>query len=110
MQSLGRCYVSYINSSYERTGTLWEGRFKASLLDSEHYFLTLSRYIELKPVRANMTQSPDDYPWSNFQCNALGKPIKLITPHPIYLQLSKSAEERQTNYQALLHKKFPTTP
>jgi len=83
MQALGRYYVRYINQTYERTGTLWEGRYKSTLVDSDNYFLTVSRYIELNPVRAGMVAHPADYLWSSYQCNALGKPIELITPHSL---------------------------
>ncbi len=81
MQSLGRCYVRYINVKYKRTGTLWEGRYKSTIIQSEKYFLKLMRYIELNPVRAEMVEFADEYPWSSFQSNALGKRIKLISPH-----------------------------
>ena len=67
MQSLGRYYVMHINKTYQRTGTLWEGRYKSTLVDSEKYFLLVSRYIELNPVRANMVEHPAEYPWSSCQ-------------------------------------------
>ena len=75
MQSLGRKYVRYINITYQRSGTLWEGRYKSTLVDSELYFLTVSRYIELNPVRAGMVEAPGDYPWSSFRANGMGKTI-----------------------------------
>ena len=62
MQGLGRYYVRYINSTYQRTGTLWEGRFKASMISTYRYFLTVSRYIELNPIRAGMVKHPAEYP------------------------------------------------
>ena len=62
MQAVGRRYVRYVNVAYRRTGTLWEGRFKSGLIDSERYLLTCSRYIELNPVRASMVTSPGEYP------------------------------------------------
>lgn len=79
MQSLGRYYVRYINKKYERTGTLWEGRYKSTLIDTEKYLLFVSQYIELNPVRANMVKQPAEYPWSSFRRNALGIPIELVT-------------------------------
>ena len=84
MQSLGRSYVQYFNFRYRRSGTLWEGRYKATLLDSESYLLTCSRYIELNPVRAQMVKDPGEYPWSSFGFNALGQADNLITPHAVY--------------------------
>jgi len=60
MQSIGRWYVRYVNGNYRRTGTLWEGRFKSALIDSEGYLLVCSRYIELNPVRAGMVDHPGE--------------------------------------------------
>ena len=81
MQSLGRYYVRYINTVYQRTGSLWEGRYKSTIVDNDRYLLTLYRYIELNPVRAAMVEHSGDYPWSGFHSNGLGKNIDLITPH-----------------------------
>lgn len=107
LQSLGRYYVRYINATYRRTGTLWEGRFKASLVDSSEYLLTLSRYIELNPVRAGMVSHPAEYPWSSYQGNSLGKPIKLLTPHGVYQRLGNSCRERQAVYRGLFRSQIP---
>ena len=101
MQSTGRKYVRYINGLHNRTGTLWEGRHKASLIDSTNYLLSCQRYIELNPVRANMVMLPGDYRWSSYQANANGKPIKCITPHPEYLKLGNSKELRTLAYQEI---------
>jgi len=101
MQSLGRYYVRYVNHTYSRTGTLWEGRYKSTLVDNERYLLTVSRYIELNPVRANMVNHPCDYPWSSYQANGQGRHIQLLTPHEIYVALGKSAEQRQKAYRVL---------
>ena len=106
LQSLGRYYVRYINQTYQRSGTLWEGRFKSTLVDSERYLLTVSRYIELNPVRAKMVEHPAQYPWSSYQKNALGKDINLITPHLCYLSLGTTDKERQAAYQALFAAKI----
>ena len=103
MQSLGRQYVGYFNKSQQRTGTLWEGRYKSCIVDSEHYLLKLYRYIELNPVRANMVAKPDDYVWSSYQINALGKQSRLCTPHPLYQALGKDDRQRRCNYQALFN-------
>jgi putative transposase len=101
MQSLGRRYVQYFNFTQKRTGTLWEGRYKATLIDSEQYLLTCYRYIELNPVRANMVAHPREYPWSSYLCHAEGAANKLIVDHPLYLSLGKNREERQAAYRAL---------
>jgi putative transposase len=101
MQSLGRRYVQYFNCRYRRTGTLWEGRYKAALLDTEAYLLTCYRYIELNPVRAGMVTRPGAYCWSSHRCNALGESNVLVTPHPLYLQLAESAQQRYRAYRTL---------
>ncbi|GLQ88373.1 transposase [Dyella flagellata] len=101
MQALGRRYVTYFNKTYHRTGTLWEGWYKAGLVDNETYLLTCYRYIELNPVRAAMVASPEDYPWTSFHANALGLGDPLVHPHSAYLNLGMNAEERQAAYREL---------
>ncbi|MBF0471932.1 MAG: transposase [Gammaproteobacteria bacterium] len=101
MQSLGRSYVRYFNSSYRRSGTLWEGRYRASLVESELYLLHLYRYIELNPVRADMVNDPAEYSWSSYPCNALGKQCKMHTPHLLWQALGSTDSERQESYQQL---------
>ena len=71
MQSLGRQYVRYFNYTYGRSGTLWEGRFKACLIESERYLLEVYRYIELNPVRACMVTEPSEYQWSSYQLSLI---------------------------------------
>lgn len=107
MQSLGRYYVRYINGTYNRSGTLWQGRYKSTLVDEEGYLLTVMRYIELNPVRANMVNLPKDYPWSSYQKNAFGKDIKLITPHPIYESLGADDKLRRKSYRQLFRDQIP---
>jgi putative transposase len=102
MQGLGRRYVQYFNSRYHRTGTLWEGRFKSSLVDSENYILRCYRYIELNPVRAQMVLRAEDYKWSSANANAFGKPDPVVSPHPAFLNFEKDHSSRLRNYQALL--------
>lgn len=101
MQDLGRKYVRYINHTYKRTGTLWEGRFKSSLIDSETYLLTCMRYIELNPVRANMVTHPGEYAWSSYGFNANGKINALLTPHPLYQAMAAEPSERQYSYREI---------
>ena len=101
MQSLGRYYVQYFNYQYARTGTLWEGRYKATLLDSERYLLTCYRYIELNPVRAGMVSHPSDYPWSSYHANALEKDDKLVTEHSVYTRVGHDRAERCQAYRQL---------
>lgn len=106
IQSVGRYYVQYFNYHYTRTGTLWEGRYKATLIDSENYLLICYRYIELNPVRAQMVEHPSQYPWSSYRCNALGEANPNITAHHLYLRLAKTTEARQKSYRDLFRSKL----
>ena len=101
MQMVGRYYVPYINTTYQRTGTLWEGRYRATLIDSEQYLLACCRYIELNPVRAGIAKHPSAYPWSSYRYNALGKDDALITPHIVYRRLGKDDAARRVAYRQL---------
>ena len=101
MQSVGRRYVQYINTTYRRTGTLWEGRHKASLVQVEPYLLKCYRYIELNPVAANMVSHPSDYSWSSYPHHAQGTPNRLICDHVLYEQLGSTPPERQHAYREL---------
>ena len=98
MQYLGRFYVRYFNYRYGRTGTLFEDRFKSHLVQSSAYFLTCARYIELNPVRAGMVRDPADYTWSSYAAQALGKDIKMWTPHGEYVSLGTNKDERRMAY------------
>ncbi|MDW2982275.1 transposase [Rhodanobacter sp. KK11] len=101
MQWLGRQYVGYINGRYRRTGTLWEGRYKSCLVDTERYLLTCYRYIELNLVRAAMVADPADYAWSSCRANAQALPDKVVMPHVEYLRLGTSVSERCVAYRQL---------
>lgn len=101
LQSIGRRYVQYFNFTYQRTGTLWEGRYKSTLIDSEQYLLTCMRYIELNPVRADMVAHPSDYPWSSYRANAQGNVDALIAGHELYLRLGRTDVARQDAYRQL---------
>jgi putative transposase len=101
MQSVGRNYVQRINSQYKRTGTLWEGRYKASPVQSDRYLLACYRYIELNPVRAAMVMSPGDYHFSSYGGNAWGTLDPLLSPHPVFLGLHSDPEGRRRAYRSL---------
>jgi len=101
LQDIGRHYVRTVNDAHERTGTLWEGRFKSNLIDSETYLLTCHRYIELNPVRAGMVPAPADYPWSSHNHYARGHSNPLISEHPAYLELGTTAEDRRLRFLSL---------
>lgn len=102
MQALGRRYVRYINDRYCRTGTLWEGRYKACLVGDDRYVLQCHRYIDLNPLRARMVAGPADYTWSSYRGLALGGPDALLTPHPAMLRLGPNAAARQHAYRELV--------
>ncbi|GAC31250.1 predicted transposase [Paraglaciecola polaris LMG 21857] len=108
MQSLVLYYALYINKTYRRTGTLWEGRYKSTLVDSVRYFLTVSRYIELNPVRANIVLHPAQYSWSSYRGNALGGVIRFLTCHTCYLSLGRDAQARRSAYRALFDEIIPS--
>jgi putative transposase len=99
--SLGRRYVQYVNRVYSRTGTLWDSRYKSSLVQAETYLLACHRYIELNPVRAAMVADPAQYPWTSYRSNALGHTSTWLTPHPLYLALGQNAKARCENYRAI---------
>lgn len=101
MVSLGRRYVPYVNAAYQRSGTLWEGRYKSSLIQSESYLLACMRYIELNPVRAGICPDPAQYRWSSYRANALGETNPLLTPHPLYAALDPNDTYRQAAYRDL---------
>jgi putative transposase len=101
MKFLGQRYVQYVNRQYKRTGSLWEGRFRSSLVQSERYVLGCYRYIELNSVRANMVKHPIEYPWSSYAANAAGKSLPWLTPHGEYLALGSDEEKRQAAYRGL---------
>lgn len=93
--------MQYINKTYRRTGTLWDSRYKSSLVHADDYLLLCQRYIELNPVRAEMTDDPARYRWSSYRANGLGQPDTLLTPHDLYLALDGDDESRQAVYRSL---------
>ena len=101
MQDVGRKYVRYVNHTYHRSGTLWEGRFKSSLVDSEAYLLVCMRYIELNPVRAGMIAHPGEYRWSSYAHNAYGRSDCAVSSHPLYTALGTDSAQRQEAYREL---------
>ena len=100
-QAVGRKYVPYFNHKYGKSGTLWEGRFKANSIDSEFYLLACYRYIELNAVRAGMVSESVDYAWSSYHANANGDTDITVTPHSAYLRLGRTKALRQAAYKEL---------
>jgi REP-associated tyrosine transposase len=108
MKHLGQRYVQYINKTYRRSGTLWEGRFRSSIVQEQGYLLRCYRYIELNPVRAAMVKHPRDYPWTSYSANAEGKPSQLLRPHEEYLALGRQDKDRLAAYRALFRSELDT--
>lgn len=101
MKMLGQRYVQYINRTYRRSGTLWEGRYKSCPTQAETYLLACQRYIELNPVRAGMVEHPAEYRWSSYAANAQGAIEAILTPHELYNRLGPDDVSRQSAYREL---------
>ncbi|MBK9624780.1 MAG: transposase [Rhodocyclaceae bacterium] len=99
--ALGRRYVQYFNVSHRRTGTLWDSRYKSSLIQAENYLLACQRYIELNPVRAGMVNDPAHYRWTSYRHHALGQVNPYLTPHACYLAIADKGAARQASYRDL---------
>lgn len=103
MQALGRSYVRYFNARQGRTGTLWEGRYKSTLIQADRYLLACMVYMDLNPVRAGLVSDPGDYPWSSYLHYIGRKADKLVTPHPLYWELGNTPFAREHAYADLVH-------
>lgn len=108
IQSVGRSYVQVFNRRYERTGTLWEGRYRATLVDSDSYLLACMRYVELNPVRAGIVSEPSRFRWSSYRHNAMGVGDDLVTPHPVWVNLAGVDRDRRNAYRQLFE--HPLSP
>lgn len=103
MRNTGQCYVQAFNRRHRRSGTLWQGRFKSCLVDTERYMMTVYRYIELNPVRAAMVKRPEQHRWSSVHANLALLKDPLVTPHSIYLGLDHDPAVRAAAYRKWLH-------
>jgi putative transposase len=101
MQRIGRYYVPWYNAKYSRTGSLFQGRFKTSLIDAERYFMVCSRYIESNPVRSQLVPDARDYPWSSFAHHAGLRSDPVITDHALYWALGNTPFQREAAYMEL---------
>lgn len=108
MQWVGRYYVPYFNRKYNRSGTLWQGRYKATVIDAQHYFITCSRYIEFAPVQSGLVDSPQDYKWSSYPHHTGAKLDPLVTDHPLYWALGNTPFDREAMYKALSEQALTT--
>jgi putative transposase len=101
MKEVGERYSVYFNAAHSRTGTPWDGRYRAFLLTDERYWLTCLRYVEQNPVRARMVIRPEDYAWSSYATHAFGRSHEWLQPHPVFDSLGRSAAERSAVYLRL---------
>jgi putative transposase len=102
MQAVGRRYVQAFNKRHHRSGTLWDGRYRATLVQTERYLLVCMAYIDLNPVRAGMVAKATEYPWSSCGHYVGQRNDKLITPHPMYWQLGNTPFAREAAYAELI--------
>ncbi|MEA3354517.1 MAG: SapC family protein [Campylobacterota bacterium] len=104
MQSLGRKYVGYYNKKYNRTGTLWEGRYKSSLIEDTVYLFEVMKYIESLPVYENVTSNAQDYKYSSIHKNLFNKKDSVVTYHQLYKKLGYTQQDRIEKYGEIFNK------
>ncbi len=109
MQRVGQRYVQYVNRRHRRYGTLWQGRYHSSLVDTEDYFMVCQRYIELNPVRAGLVTHPVDYDWSSYRVHAHGEQSGIVVPHELYTAIAPENRAREASYRALFLHALPPT-
>ncbi len=107
MKRVDQRYVQYINRRYRRYGTLWQGRYRSSLVDTEDYFMVCQRYIELNPVRAGLVTHPVDYDWSSYRVHAHGEHSDIVVPHDLYNAIAPEKHRREASYRALFSDGLP---
>lgn len=103
MQAVGRSYVQAFNKVHRRTGTLWEGRYRSTLIQTDRYLLACMAYIDLNPVRAHMVLRPEDYTWSSYGRYVGQRIDRLVTPHALYWSLGNTPFAREAAYAELVH-------
>ena len=101
MKCLGQRYVQYVNQTYRRSGTLWEGRFRSCMAQQENYLLLRQKYIEFNPVRAGIVTHPGEYRWSSYRANAQGENADFLCHHAVYMGLGRMETDRQAAYREL---------
>lgn len=107
MRDVNWRYSRHANAAQGRTGSLWDGRYKACIVDAKEYFFACCRYVELNPLRIGIAQDPETYRWSSFKSNALGMINPILTPHPLYLSLGTNAAARAAAYLELFDQPLP---
>jgi len=107
MQAVNRTYVRHVNERERRTGSLWEGRFHSTVIDTDRYLLACQRYIELNPVRAGMVAHPGDYRWSSYRANAQGQANALLVTHSAFELIATDVEARRRRYAEFIEQGIP---
>lgn len=106
MQSVGRRYAQLFNQNHQRTGTIWEGRFKSCLMEPESFFLVIQKFIETNPVRVGLVQKPEDWPWSSYSHHIGAETVSWLSDHSLYWALGNTPFERQSEWQRLVLDSF----
>lgn len=106
MQVADGRHTKYFNRKYKRTGTLWNERYNAVLLDDERYWYTCLRYVDLNPFRAHIVSAPEESRWSSYRVHAFGDKCDWLTTHPLYLRLGSTPDERQAAYRAMCDRRL----
>jgi putative transposase len=107
MRDVNWRYSRHVNATYDRTGSLWDGRYKACIVDAEDYFFACCRYVETNPLRTGIAQDPETYRWSSYKSNAHGVVNSILTPHPLYLNLGANSAACATAYRELFDQPLP---
>jgi len=102
MQAVGRSYVRYFNNRHGRSGTLWEGRYRGTVLQAEDWLVPTMVSMDLNPVRAGLVQKPGDWPWSSYAANAGLRNDALVTPHTLFWALGNTPFARDAAYVAVV--------
>lgn len=107
MQAVGRSYVRYFNDLHARSGTLWEGRYRSTLIETDRYLLACMAYIDLNPVRAGLVVDAGDYPWSSYRHYCGSRTDRLVAPHPFFWSLGNTPFAREAAYAELVRAGLP---
>ncbi len=102
MQAVGRRYVRYFNDAHGRSGTLWEGRYRSTVIDAQDYLLPCMAYMDLNPVRSGLVGQARDYGWSSHGHYTGLRTDRMLTPHPLYWQLGNTPFAREVAYAQLV--------
>ena len=109
MHDVAGSYSRWVNKQLDRTGSVWEGRFHSSLVDSDYYCLACYQYIEMNPVRAGIVASPAEYRWSSYHENVGARALCIVHPHDSFYALGSSRVARTDSYRAIINERLSDT-